>query len=63
MENGKNLITMNFKQFTWTITTSKNTSDEVEVTITATNYRAAYISKSGNISITVSTYSKYIYTK
>lgn len=56
IENGKNLITMNFKQFQWNMTTFKNTSDEsVEVTITAVYYRAANILKSGTVSVTVST--------
>lgn len=57
IENGKNFITMNFKQYNWNMTQLKNYNNEsVEVTISSDLYRAVGILKTGTVSITVRTH-------
>lgn len=56
MEDGKNFIAMNFKQYKWNMIQLKNYNNEsVEVTISSDLYRAVGILKTGTVSITVRT--------
>lgn len=56
MDNGENFLKMDSRRFTWNMTKNLNTLNEnVEVTISASSYRAPGITKTGNVSITVRT--------
>ncbi|VVC30343.1 Lysosomal transcription factor, NCU-G1 [Cinara cedri] len=57
IENGENIITMNFNQFNWKLISLKNYDNKsVEVNISSKYFRAPGIEKHGNVSITLKIY-------